>query len=135
VSTVQRTGRAVVVAVIIWGLAIVAFGLSTFSFVLALVFLAIAGAADVLSAVFRSTIVQLETPDELRGRVTAIHILAVTSGPRIGDIEAAGVAAFIGAQASVVSGGVLCVLGVAAVVRAFPELMSHVTRSGPAPAQ
>ena len=135
VSTVRRTGRAVVVAVVIWGLAIVAFGLSTFSFALALVFLAIAGAADVVSAVFRSTIVQLETPDELRGRVTAIHILAVTSGPRIGDIEAAGVAAFIGAQASVVSGGVLCVLGVAAVVRAFPELMTHVTRSGPAPAQ
>ncbi len=127
VSTVRRTGRAVVVAVIIWGLAIVAFGLSTFSFALALVFLAIAGAADVVSAVFRSTIVQLETPDELRGRVTAIHILAVTSGPRIGDIEAAGVAAFIGAQASVVSGGALCVLGVAAVVRAFPELMSHVS--------
>lgn len=135
VSTVRRTGRAVVVAVIIWGLAIVAFGLSTFSFALALVFLAIAGAADVVSAVFRSTIVQLETPDELRGRVTAIHILAVTSGPRIGDIEAAGVAAFVGAQASVVSGGVLCVLGVAAVVRAFPELMTHVTRSGPPPAR
>ncbi|MDQ6794272.1 MAG: MFS transporter [Chloroflexota bacterium] len=135
VSAVRRTGRAVVVAVIIWGLAIVGFGLSTFSFALALVCLAIAGAADVLSAVFRSTIVQLETPDELRGRVTAIHILAVTSGPRIGDIEAAGVAAFIGAQASVVSGGILCVLGVAAVVRAFPELMTHVTRSGPAPAR
>ena len=135
VSTVRRTGRAVVVAVIIWGLAIAGFGLSTFSFALALVFLAIAGAADVVSAVFRSTIVQLETPDELRGRVTAIHILAVTSGPRIGDIEAAGVAAVIGAQASVVSGGVLCVLGVAAVVRAFPELMSHVTKSGQAPAQ
>jgi MFS family permease len=135
VSTVRRTGRAVVVAVIIWGLAIAGFGLSTFSFALALVFLAIAGAADVVSAVFRSTIVQLETPDELRGRVTAIHILAVTSGPRIGDIEAAGVAAVIGAQASVVSGGVLCVLGVAAVVRAFPELMSHVTKSGQARAQ
>jgi MFS family permease len=129
VSIVRRTGRAVVIAVIIWGLAITGFGLSTFSFALALGFLAIAGAADVLSAVFRSTIVQLETPDELRGRVTAIHILAVTSGPRIGDIEAAGVAAVIGAQASVVSGGVLCVLGVAAVVRAFPELMTHVSRS------
>jgi MFS family permease len=135
VSTVRRTGRAVVIAVVIWGMAITAFGLSTFSFVLALVFLAIAGAADVLSAVFRSTIVQLETPDALRGRVTAIHILAVTSGPRIGDIEAAGVAAIIGAQASVVSGGLLCVLGVAAVVRAFPELLTHVTRSGPAPAR
>lgn len=126
-SVVRRVGRAVVLAVIVWGLAITAFGLSTFFFPLALVFLAIAGAADVLSAVFRSTVVQLATPDDLRGRVTALHILAVTSGPRIGDIEAAAVAAVIGAQASVVSGGLLCVAGVAAVVRLFPELSAHVT--------
>ena len=80
-----------------WGLAITAFGLVTVSFPLALVFLALAGAADVFSAVFRSTLVQLETPDELRGRVTSIHILVVTSGPRLGDIEAAVVAALVGA--------------------------------------
>ena len=96
VSAVRRDGLAVIVAVVIWGAAIALFGLSTFSFALALVFLAIAGAADVLSAVFRSTIVQLETPDMLRGRVTSIHILVVTSGPRLGDIEAATVAAVIG---------------------------------------
>jgi MFS family permease len=126
VSVVRRVGRAVVVAVVIWGLAITAFGLSTFFFPLALVFLAIAGAADVLSAVLRSTVVQLATPDALRGRVTSLHILAVTSGPRIGDIEAAAVAAVVGAQASVVSGGILCLLGVAAVVRLFPELRAHV---------
>lgn len=131
VTSVQRTGRAVIVAVAIWGLAIAPFGLSTFSFLLALVFLAIAGAADVLSAVFRSTIVQLETPDQLRGRVTSIHILVVTSGPRIGDIEAATVAAVIGPQLSVVSGGVLCLVGVVAVARLFPELAAHVTRSRP----
>jgi MFS family permease len=125
VSTVRRVGLAIVVAVLVWGAAITAFGLATFSFVLALVFLAIAGAADVLSAVFRSTIVQLGTPDELRGRVTSIHILAVTSGPRLGDIEAATVAAVIGAPLSVISGGVLCMLGVVAVVRAFPELARH----------
>ena len=127
VSVVRRVGRAVVVAVVVWGLAITAFGLSTFFFPLALVFLAVAGAADVLSAVFRSTVVQLSTPDELRGRVTALHILAVTSGPRIGDIEAAAVAAIVGAQASVVSGGLLCIAGIVAVVRRFPELAAHVT--------
>jgi MFS family permease len=126
VSSVRRVGQAVIVAVAIWGAAIVLFGLSTFSFLLALVFLAIAGAADVLSAVFRSTIVQLATPDQLRGRVSSIHILVVTSGPRLGDIEAAAAAAFIGAQASVVSGGVLCLLGVAVVARLFPELGRHV---------
>jgi MFS family permease len=126
VSSVRRVGQAVIVAVAIWGLAIVLFGLSTFSFALALIFLAIAGAADVLSAVFRSTIVQLASPDELRGRVSSIHILVVTSGPRLGDIEAAAAAAVIGAQASVISGGILCVLGVAVVARLFPELARHV---------
>ena len=71
----------------------------------------------------------LATPDPLRGRVTALHILAVTSGPRIGDIEAAAVAAVVGAQASVVSGGILCLLGAAAVTRLFPELGAHVVQS------
>jgi MFS family permease len=135
VSGVRRTGRAVIVAVAAWGVAIAAFGLVTFSFPLALICLAIAGAADVLSAVFRSTIVQLETPDELRGRVTALHLLVVTSGPRLGDLEAAGVAAVVGAQVSVVSGGLICLAGLIAVVRAFPELAAHVSRIRPAPTQ
>jgi MFS family permease len=128
ISAVRRTGRAVIVAVAAWGAAITAFGLVTFSFPLALIFLAIAGAADVLSAVFRSTIVQLETPDELRGRVTALHLLVVTGGPRLGDLEAAGVAAIVGAQASVVSGGLLCLAGIVAVVRRYPELAAHISR-------
>jgi MFS family permease len=133
VSAVRRVGLAVIAAVTVWGVAIALFGLSTFSFALALVFLAIAGAADVLSAVFRSTIVQLDTPDTLRGRVTSIHILVVTSGPRLGDIEAATVASIVGPQLSVVSGGVLCVAGVAVVARLFPELASHVLRAAASP--
>ncbi len=127
VSRVLRTGRAVALAVIVWGLAIVGFGLATFSFPLALALLALAGAADVLSAVFRSMILQLETPDELRGRVMSIQMLVVTSGPRMGDLEATGVAALLGAQVSVVSGGLLCLVGVAAVARIFPELWRNVT--------
>jgi MFS family permease len=126
VSRVRRTGRAVALAVIVWGLAIAGFGLATFSFPLALGLLAIAGAADVLSAVFRSTIIQLEAPDELRGRVMSIHMLVVTSGPRMGDLEATGVASLFGAQVSVVSGGLLCLVGVAVVARAFPELWRNV---------
>ena len=131
VSSVRRVGLAVIVAVAIWGVAITLFGLSTFSFLLAMVFLAVAGAADVLSAVFRSTIVQLAVPDQLRGRISSIHILVVTSGPRIGDIEAAAVASVIGAQASVISGGVLCLLGLVGVVRLFPELGRHVHERAP----
>jgi MFS family permease len=130
VSRVRRAGRAILAAVAVWGAAIVLFGLSTGSFFLALVFLVVAGAADVVSAVLRASIVQIETPDALRGRVSAIQIVVVTGGPRIGDIEAALVAAAVGAQISVVSGGLLCLVGVVAVARAFPELDRHVMESG-----
>jgi MFS family permease len=125
VGSIVRPGRAVAIAVAVWGVAIVAFGLSEFSFVVALGCLAIAGAADVFSAVLRSTIVQLATPDELRGRVSALNGLVVRSGPALGDIEAAAVASVVGAQASVVSGGILCLLGLVGVTRWFPELLRH----------
>ncbi len=119
-----------ILAVAAWGAAITAFGITTFmlfgspelSFALALLFLACAGAADVISAVLRSAIVQLDTPDELRGRVASIHILVVTSGPRLGDAEAAAVAAFTSPELSVLSGGILCLVGLGAVARRFPEL-------------
>jgi len=130
VGGIARPGRAVIVAVAGWGAAITAFGVTTLillgsptlSFALALVFLACAGAADVISAVLRSAIVQLDTPDELRGRVASIHILVVTSGPRIGDAEAAAVAAVTSPELSVLSGGILCLVGLGAVVRRYPEL-------------
>jgi MFS family permease len=125
---VRHPGRAVVVAVAGWGLAITAFGLVSASFGLALLFLALAGAADVVSAVLRGAIVQLDTPDELRGRVMSIHTLVVTSGPRLGDAEAALVAALTSPQFSVVSGGLLCLVGLGVVVRRFPELMDFELR-------
>lgn len=134
VTRLRRIGRGIIVAVLVWGAAIALFGFSTFSLPLALAFLAIAGGADVLSAVLRSTLVQLTTPDELRGRVSAIHIVVVTSGPRIGDIEAAAVASVIGAQLSAISGGILCVLGVAGVARLFPELDRKLRPDAPSPA-
>jgi MFS family permease len=132
VSRIRRIGWSVIVAVTVWGAAITLFGLATLSastvaFVAAIVFLAIAGAADVLSAVFRSVIVQLGTPDELRGRISSLHLMVVTSGPRIGDIEAAALASVIGPELSALSGGILCLLGVTAVARLFPELARHET--------
>lgn len=131
---VVRPGRAVVLAVVAWGLAIAAFGFLAASFPLALLCLAIAGAADVISAVLRNGIVQFETPDELRGRIMSIHGLVVTSGPRLGDAEAAGVAALAGVQFSVVSGGILCLLGLVGVVRLFPELLRFESKGRSAPA-
>ncbi len=125
VGRVRRPGRGVVAAVAGWGAAIVAFGLMTASFPLALICLAFAGGADVISAVLRSSIVQLATPDPLRGRLSSIHSLVVTSGPRLGDAEAAGVAAVAGPQFSVVSGGLMCLLGLVVVVRLFPQLLAY----------
>ena len=124
-SRVRRPGRGVAVAVAGWGAAIVAFGLLASNFPLALLCLAVAGGADVISAVLRASIVQFETPDPLRGRVMSIHTLVVTSGPRLGDAEAAAVAALAGPQFSVISGGVLCLAGLVAVVRFFPQLLGY----------
>ncbi|HEX7497931.1 MAG TPA: MFS transporter [Candidatus Limnocylindrales bacterium] len=125
IGKLRRPGRGVAVAVAGWGVAIMAFGLSTSYFPLALLCLAVAGAADVISSVLRSSIVQLATPDQLRGRISSIYMLVVTSGPRLGDAEAAAVAALAGPQASVISGGVLCLLGLVAVLRFFPQLLHY----------
>jgi predicted MFS family arabinose efflux permease len=111
---VRRQGLAVLVAVIFWGLAVAAFGLSPW-LPLALGLLAVAGAADVVSAVFRGTILQLETPDRLGGRLWSIQTAVVTGGPRLGDAEAGMVAALAGVKASVVSGGLACVAGAALI--------------------
>jgi len=125
VKSVRRAGIGVMTAVAIWGASIALFGLAEFSFALALGFLALAGAADVLSAVFRSTILQLETPDELRGRVSSIHVMVVRAGPKMGDMGMSTVAAIAGAQFAVVSGGILVLLGLGVVGRLFPELVAY----------
>lgn len=118
---IRHPGRGVLIAVAVWGVAIAAFGASTFSFPLALVFLAIAAGADVFSAVLRSYIVQTLTPDALRGRVSSIHFLVVVGGPRVGDAEAAAVAALIGPAGSVIAGGLLTLAGLGAIHLAMPE--------------
>jgi MFS family permease len=121
VSRVRRQGAAVLWAVAVWGLAIAAFGMSNW-LPLGLVCLAIAGAADVISAVFRGTILQLHVPDRLRGRLHALNIAVVTGGPRVGDLEAGAVATVTNAQFSAVSGGLACVAGVVLFAKALPEL-------------
>jgi len=111
----------VLVAVVLWGVAIVSFGLVRWLPV-ALVLLAVAGAADVVSAVFRNTILQTTVPDALRGRLSSVHIAVVAGGPRLGDTEAGVVAGLAGNQFSVVSGGVACVVGALLLSRYRPEL-------------
>ena len=128
VSAVRRQGLAVLLAVTVWGGAIALAGLSLFSLALTMIFLAIAGAADVVSAVFRGTILLEKTPEALLGRVNALNIMVVTGGPRLGDVEAGLVAGVAGSPASVVLGGLACVVGTGAVAGLFPSLRNHVKR-------
>jgi len=121
VSRVDRQGRATILAVIAWGVSIAAFGLTSW-LPLALFFLALAGASDVVSAVFRNTILQLSVPDSLRGRLSSIHIAVVTGGPRVGDAESGLVAAATNPSFAVVSGGLACVVGAVAIARLMPKL-------------
>jgi MFS family permease len=130
ISAISRLGRAVIISVFVWGITITLFGLASFSFAVALVLLALAGAADLSSTVLRGTIVQTETPDQLRGRVTSIYVMSASSGPRLGDIRSTTLASVVGAQASVVLGGLACIVGAFVVARAFPELISHHLRIG-----
>ncbi len=120
----QRLGRIVIVAVLVWGAAIALTGLVR-SIAPAVALLALAGFADSVSAVCRTTINQTVTPDELRGRMSAVFSLVVTSGPRLGDIESGTVAGLTSALTSVTSGGIACVLGVGVIMLAFPQLAAY----------
>jgi MFS family permease len=120
VGTVRRQGRAVLAAVALWGVAMTGFGLVRWLW-LALLLLAVGGAADVISAVFRNTILHTIVPDRLRGRLSALQIAVVSGGPRLGDAEAGAAAAVGGARFAVVSGGVACLVGVAAVAAWLPR--------------
>jgi len=136
VSRAHRLGRVIVVTIVIWGVAIIAFGFAT-AFWLGLLLLVIAGAADSFSAVCRTTIMQTITPDDLRGRLTAVYYMVVVGGPYIGDLESGAVASLTTPQISVVSGGVLSLVGLAGAALAFPAVwlyrMPHRRRGGVLP--
>jgi MFS family permease len=119
VHRVRRQGRAVIVAVIVWGAAITCFGLAHW-LPLALTSLAVAGWADVISAVFRGTIIQLAVPDALRGRLMGVQMAVVTAGPKVGNVESGAVASAFGATTSVVSGGLACIAGALVLARLLP---------------
>jgi Transmembrane secretion effector len=114
-------GRIVIGAVLAWGTAIALAGLMPTIWLAALC-LAVAGAADSISAVCRSIINQTVTPEALRGRMSATFMLVVTSGPRLGDLESGIAASLTSAGVAVVSGGLACIAGVFAVMAAFPQL-------------
>ncbi|QRM19243.1 MFS transporter [Dechloromonas sp. TW-R-39-2] len=117
----RRVGRWLFGSVGIFGLATVVFGLSN-SFWLSLGALVLSGAADNISVVMRLTLVQLETPNEIRGRVSAVNSIFIGASNQLGEFESGATAALFGAVGSVVFGGVGTLLVAAGWIRLFPEL-------------
>jgi MFS family permease len=117
----RRLGRITIAMVLVWGAAIAGAGFAS-SIALAAVLLAVAGGADSISAVCRTTIAQLVTPEQMRGRMMSVFGLVVTGGVRLGDIESGTVAAVSSPRFAVVSGGLACIAGVGVVMAVFPEL-------------
>lgn len=137
ISRVVHRGRVVIWSVLAWGAGITAFGVTTLHpslFALGLVMLALASAADVFSAVFRGTILQLAVPDSWRGRMSALNIMVVTGGPRLGDAETGVVAALTTSQIAVISGGAACILGAALLALLIPALRDYRAAREPEPA-
>lgn len=126
-NRIHRHGMGVAVAAILWGVAIIAFGFAG-SLWLALFFLAAAGAADAMSGVFRQSIWNQTIPDSLRGRLASIEMLSYSSGPALGNFEAGVVASIFNVRVSIVSGGVLCVVGCVACAVALPAFRAYDAR-------
>ena len=121
---VRRQGRAVLLAITVWGGAIAVAGLTT-SVAVVLAFFAVAGAADMISGIFRSTIAAAVTPDELRGRVSGVEIAVYAGGPVLGDVEAGVVGGLISVPFAIVSGGLACVAAAAGFALFVPRLAHY----------
>jgi MFS family permease len=126
-SHVRRQGLGVTIAACAWGVAIAGFGFTTTLWP-ALALLAVAGAADFFSAVLRSTMLIRATPDHLLGRLQGIEFAQVASAPNLGDVEAGVLASLTSLRFSVVSGGVLCVVGCIATALALPRFLRYDSR-------
>jgi len=125
---VHRHGLAVMLAATAWGIAIIGFGFCD-RLVPAVVFLALAGGSDAVSAIFRSTLWNQTIPDSLRGRLAGIELVSYMSGPLLGHAEAGMVAAAFSVRTSVVSGGVLCVVGVLLCGALLPRFVGYDART------
>jgi len=121
VKRLRRQGPIFLSAVIIFGLATVLFGVSPV-FAIAMLALILMGAADAVSTIIRNTIRQLNTPDHIRGRMTAVNQIFFQGGPQLGEVESGIVASLFGVPAAIISGGIGCVLGTVLIVLKWPQL-------------
>ena len=126
-NKVRRQGLAVEVAVVGWGAALIVFGLSH-ALPLALIALAVAGGFDMWSGIFRTTIGQTIVSDAMRGRMNGIELAVVASGPALGDVEAGVVGSLVSVPFAIVSGGILCILGVGVLSLLVPEFARYDAR-------
>jgi MFS family permease len=124
VDDIDRRGPVLVWAVLVYGLSTVVFGVSRV-FWISFLCLALSGASDAVSMVIRNLVRQLDTPDELRGRMTGINMVFFMGGPQLGELEAGAVANWLGAPFSVVSGGVGCLVATALLVAVTPEVWKY----------
>jgi MFS family permease len=125
---VHRHGLGVIMAAAVWGLGVLLLGLAP-TLPLALAALALAGAADMVSGIFRSTIWNQTIPDRLRGRLAGIEQVSYSTGPLLGDLEAGVVGSLAGVRVSIVSGGALCIVGVAAAALLLPAFRRYDART------
>ncbi len=123
-TEIRQQGKVLLVSVAIFGLATIFFGLSTI-FALSYFFFAITGAADTVSSVIRGTIRQINTPDELRGRMTSINMMFFMGGPQLGEFEAGTVASFFGAPFAIVSGGMATIGMTIYMAGRYPSLRKY----------
>jgi MFS family permease len=120
VSRVDRQGAVVLGAIVVWGIAIIGFGFAP-TLWLAVLCLAVAGAGDMVSAVLRSSMLQLAAPDDMRGRMQGVFIVVVAGGPRLGDLRAGALASAAGVTVAMVSGGVFVVVAMVVVALVVPS--------------
>src|SRR5215210_6621726 len=134
VSRVDRQGAVVLGAIVVWGLAIIGFGFAP-TLWLAVLCLAVAGAGDMVSAVLRTSMLQLAAPEEMRGRMQGVFLVVVAGGPRLGDLRAGAMASAFGVSFAMVSGGVVVVVAmivVALLVPSFRRFRASQVRHAPA---
>jgi MFS family permease len=124
VQKLHKQGPIFLIAVVIFGLTTVLFG-ATSAFALAMLALILMGAADAVSTIIRNTIRQLNTPDHIRGRMTAVNQIFFQGGPQLGEVESGIVASLFGVPAAIISGGIGCIVGTILIVIKWPQLRTY----------
>jgi MFS family permease len=127
IARVNRQGVGITISIAIWAIAITAFGWSS-SLWFGLLMLAVAGAADTVSAVYRATMLQVATPNSMQGRLQGVYSVVVTGGTRLGDVRAGAVATVVSPQVSLVAGGIACFVGLMLLVARVPAFLRYDAR-------